>query len=54
MLHQRHDARLTDIEAQDLQLLEHIAASWSSVLGNYKQSQVERREGFGDADGQRR
>ena len=44
LLHQRHDARLTDLETQELGLLEHIAGAWQNMLEVAKAGQVERRE----------
>ena len=55
LLHQRHDARLTDLEAQELETLERIAGAWSGVLELVKAGQIERRDGELDqkADGRR-
>ena len=45
LLHQRHDARLSDLEAQELELLERIAGAWGGLLEVVKADQVERRDG---------
>ncbi|HSH79833.1 MAG TPA: hypothetical protein VLA19_15010 [Herpetosiphonaceae bacterium] len=44
LLHQRHDARLSDLEQQELETLERIAGAWTSVLESVKVGQVERRD----------
>ena len=44
LLHQRHDARLSDLEGQELETLERIAGAWSDVLETVKAGQVERRD----------
>ncbi|MBA3947398.1 MAG: hypothetical protein H0X37_22925 [Herpetosiphonaceae bacterium] len=53
LLHQRHDGRLTDLESQELQLLERITGAWQTAFENVKQIQVERRESFGPEEGTR-
>ncbi len=44
MLHQRHDARLSDSEEQEFETMERIAGAWSGVLDLVKSRQVERRD----------
>ena len=43
LLHQRHDSRLTDLEAQELQMLERVTDTWASVLEAVKAAHIERR-----------
>lgn len=43
LLHQRHDSRLTDLEAQELAMLERVADTWGSVLDTVKAAHIERR-----------
>ena len=45
LLHQRHDARLSELEAQELETLERIAGAWNGVLEVVKAGHVERRDG---------
>lgn len=54
LLHQRHDARLSDLEGQELQMLEQISGSWETILSQVKQAQIERREGLTGLDDTRR
>ena len=44
LIHQRHETRIADLEAQELDLLERIATAWGGVLDTFKAGQVERRE----------
>jgi chromosome segregation ATPase len=44
MLHQRHDARLSDLEDQEFETMERIAGAWSDVLALVKSRQVDRRD----------
>jgi chromosome segregation ATPase len=43
LLHQRHDSRLTDLEAQELVLLERVTDTWAGMLEAVKAAQIERR-----------
>jgi chromosome segregation ATPase len=44
LLHQRHDSRLSDLEVQELEMLERITGAWNNALETVKAQQVERRE----------
>lgn len=44
LLHQRHDARLSDLEEQEFETMERIAGAWGDVLELVKARQVERRD----------
>jgi chromosome segregation ATPase len=45
LLQQRHETRISDLEAQELELMERIAGAWTGVLEVVKAGQVERRDG---------
>ncbi len=45
LLQQRHETRISDLEVQELELLERIAGAWSGVLDIVKAGQIERRDG---------
>lgn len=44
LIHQRHETRIADLEAQELELLERIAGAWGGALETIKAGQIERRE----------
>ncbi len=43
LLHQRHDSRLTDLEAQELEMLQRVTDAWNEVLEGVMAAQVARR-----------
>ncbi len=44
LLHQRHETRISVLEAQELEMLERITRAWNGVLEAVKADQVERRD----------
>lgn len=43
LLHQRHETRLTDLEEQELAMLQSVASAWNDVLEGVKAGQIARR-----------
>lgn len=44
LLFQRHEGRLADLEAQEVQLLERLTSTWTGLLEARRAAEVERRE----------
>lgn len=44
LLFQRHEGRLADLEAQEVQLLERLTSTWTALLEARRVAEVERRE----------
>lgn len=44
LLFQRHEGRLSDLEAQEVQLLERVTGTWMALLEARRVAEVERRE----------